>query len=79
MIDTEKAMTAIKITDSLKEKKYFGYGYHGGGRKKMKEGQAKNKTICIVASSIEIEKIKSMAKDQKKSVSKYIVDTLLRQ
>lgn len=55
-------------------------GNHGGkrigaGRKKL-EG-AKTKTISISGSDDEIKKIKKMAADSGKSVSRYIIELLL--
>lgn len=59
-----------------KEKKYSGYGYHGGGRKPT--GRLKifaNTTIS--GSPEEIEKLKSLAKSEGKSLSRLVCDTLL--
>lgn len=77
MIDTEKAITAIKITDSLKEKKYVGYGYHGGGRKKAPEETAKTKTLSIVCSQSERDRIKELADKEGKTVSRFVVEKIL--
>jgi len=55
--------------------KYKGYGYHGGGRKKLDPADKKQfKTISISGTPEEIEKIKLNAKLQNKYVSKYIID-----
>ncbi|MBQ3640949.1 MAG: hypothetical protein IJJ70_05535 [Treponema sp.] len=56
--------------------KYSGYGYHGGGRKAT--GRLKifaNTTIS--GTPEEIEKIKKMAKDSGKSVSRFLIDLAL--
>lgn len=59
-----------------KEKKYSGYGYHGGGRKPT--GRLKifaNTTIS--GTPEEIEKLKTLAKSKGKSLSRLVLDTLL--
>ena len=59
-----------------KEKKYSGYGYHGGGRKPT--GRLKifaNTTIS--GTPEEIEQLKSLAKSKGKSLSRLVLDTLL--
>lgn len=59
-----------------KEKKYSGYGYHGGGRKPT--GRLKifaNTTIS--GTPEEIEELKSLAKSKGKSLSRLVLDTLL--
>ena len=59
-----------------KEKKYSGYGYHGGGRKPT--GRLKifaNTTIS--GTPEEIEQLKTLAKSKGKSLSRLVLDTLL--
>lgn len=59
-----------------KEKKYSGYGYHGGGRKPT--GRLKifaNTTIS--GTPEEIEELKALAKSKGKSLSRLVLDTLL--
>ena len=59
-----------------KEKKYSGYGYHGGGRKPT--GRLKifaNTTIS--GTPEEIEELKTLAKSKGKSLSRLVLDTLL--
>lgn len=60
----------------MEEKKYVGYGYHGGGRKKT--GRLKHfvsTTIC--GSAEEIELLKQKAKEQNKTVSRFVLDSIL--
>lgn len=58
------------------EKKYVGYGYHGGGRKKT--GRLKQfVSTTISGSAEEIELLKQKAKENNKSVSRFILDNLL--
>ena len=59
-----------------KEKKYSGYGYHGGGRKPT--GRLKifaNTTIS--GTPEEIEELKALAKSKGKSLSRLVLETLL--
>lgn len=59
-----------------KEKKYTGYGYHGGGRKPT--GRLKifaNTTIS--GTPEEIEQLKALAKSKGKSLSRLVLETLL--
>ena len=51
------------------EKKYSGYGYHGGGRKPT---GIKRISICISGQPEQIEKLKKMAAAANMSVSAYI-------
>ena len=60
----------------MEKPKYSGYGYHGGGRKKT--GRIKlfvNTTISGTAE--EITALKIAAKAASKTVSRYVLDTLL--
>ena len=59
-----------------KEKKYSGYGYHGGGRKAT---GIKRISICISGQPEQIQKLKELAKRNQMNVSQFIfhaVDTL---
>lgn len=58
------------------EKKYSGYGYHGGGRK-AKGDEPRTCTMSIVCTSSEKEKIKSDAKFYGLSISEYCTKKLL--
>ena len=48
------------------EKKYSGYGYHGGGRKAT---GIKRVSICISGQPEQIEKLKQQAAQEEKTVS----------
>jgi len=56
--------------------KYVGYGYHGGGRKK-KENKKIFVSTTISGSVEEIELLKKTAKDNGKSVSRFVLDWIL--
>ena len=51
------------------EKKYSGYGYHGGGRKAT---GIKRVSICISGQPEQIAKLKKMAAAENMTVSAYI-------
>ena len=51
------------------EKKYTGYGYHGGGRKAT---GVKRVSICISGQPEQIEKLKQQAAAENMTVSAYI-------
>ena len=51
------------------EKKYSGYGYHGGGRKAT---GIKRVAICISGQPEQIEKLKQQAAAENMTVSAYI-------
>lgn len=54
-------------------KKYSGYGYHGGGRKKT--GRLKEfKSTTISGTPEEIENLKAIAEKENKSVSRLVLD-----
>ncbi len=55
-----------------KEKKYSGYGYHGGGRK-AKGDEPKTTTMSIVCTASERAKIKELAKNSGLSVSGFVL------
>lgn len=60
------------------EKKYYGRGgWHGGGRPRKEEGEKKI-TVSLCATKNEIEKLKQLAKEKNKSVSRYILDIVLQ-
>ena len=52
------------------EKKYTGYGYHGGGRPKA---EIPIKKFSISASIIDYDIIKTEAEKQGMSISKYLI------
>nr|MBQ2233676.1 hypothetical protein [Treponema sp.] len=56
------------------EKKYTGYGYHGGGRPKA---EVPIKKFSISASIIDYDLIKAEAEKQGMSISKYLILTAL--
>ena len=53
------------------EKKYRGYGYHGGGRKPT---GIKRVSICISGQPEQIEKLKKMAAREEKTVSAFVFE-----
>ena len=54
------------------EKKYTGYGYHGGGRKPKGE-ESRTCTMSIVCTASEKEKIKQLAKENGLSISGFVL------
>ena len=59
-------------------KKYVGYGYHGGGRPKKAESEKTiYKTISVAGSPEEIEQIREMAQAENKTVSRFIIESIL--
>lgn len=58
-----------------KEKKYVGYGYHGGGRKPT---GIKRASIAISGQPEELEQLKENARAAGKTVSAFILDALVR-
>lgn len=60
-----------------KEKKYVGYGYHGGGRKAKTPGQPKRLTMCIVVSHKEKLYIQEQAIKAGKSISAWILNKIM--
>ena len=58
------------------EKKYTGYGYHGGGRK-PKGKESRTTTMSIVCTASEKEKIKQLAKESGQTISGYILQKIL--
>lgn len=60
-------------------KKYVGYGYHGGGRPKKSENEKTvYKTISIAGSPEEIKKIRELAESEKKTISRFIIEKILK-
>lgn len=57
------------------EKKYVGYGYHGGGRKPT---GIKRASISISGQPEELEQLKENAAAARKTVSAFILDALVR-
>ena len=61
----------------MSEKKYKGYGYHGGGRKPLSpDGQPRRTTMTISGTRSEIEALRKLAKNADKSVSRYVIETI---
>ena len=58
-----------------KEKKYSGYGYHGGGRKPKGE-ESRTCTMSIVCTPSEKAMIKEKAKNSGLSISGFILATV---
>lgn len=59
------------------EKKYTGYGYHGGGRKKMSESGRKQMQLSLQQE--EIDFIKSKAAEAGIPVSRFVMDCVKAQ
>lgn len=60
------------------DKKYTGYGYHGGGRKKMDPAARKQyKTVSISGTPEEIDDLKAKAKEEGLTLSRYVINKLL--
>lgn len=60
-------------------KKYHGYGYHGGGRKKLDPADKKVfKTVSISGTPDEIARLKELAAENNKTVSRFILESLLK-
>ena len=53
------------------EKKYTGYGYHGGGRKAT---GIKRVSICISGQPEQIEELKKIAAQEEKTVSAFVFE-----
>lgn len=56
------------------EKKYTGYGYHGGGRKKGSGIGTKRVSFSVSCQPEELEKVKALAESAGKSVSRFLLD-----
>ena len=61
----------IKEKIMAEEKKYTGYGYHGGGRKRQGE-EAKRTTVSFVCTPSEKIKLKELAENAGLSQSQFI-------
>jgi len=59
------------------EKKYSGYGYHGGGRKKGSGTGTKRTFLSVSCQPEEAELIKELAKKSGKTLSSFILDAIL--
>jgi hypothetical protein len=55
----------------MQEKKYTGYGYHGGGRKKQGP-EAKRETVSFVCTPSEKQLLKELAQNAGLSQSQFI-------
>lgn len=60
------------------EKKYAGYGYHGGGRKKGSGEGTKRVSFSVSCQPEELEAMKRLAKEKNIPLSKLIVASLLK-
>lgn len=60
----------------MSEKKYTGYGYHGGGRKPKAPEKRHRTNVTICGTLDEISKLKALAKEAGKSTSRYVLDNL---
>ena len=60
-----------------KEKKYSGYGYHGGGRKPKGE-EPKTTTMSIVCTASEKKMIKELAKKEGVTISSFIMSAIYK-
>ena len=61
---------------SSKEKpSYSGYGYHGGGRKPT---GLKKVSFCVSCQPEELQQIKELAAEAGKSVSRFLLDAVLK-
>ena len=63
--------------DEEPKKKYSGYGYHGGGRKKGSGTGTKRVSFSVSCQPDELERLKELAKERGKPLSKIIIETLL--
>ena len=70
MTQNKKRVYIIIMTEQ-KEKKYSGYGYHGGGRKAT---GIKRVSICISGQPEQIKKLKQQAAQEEKTVSAFILE-----
>ena len=60
---------------SEEEKKYTGYGYHGGGRKAT---GIKRVSFSVSCQPEELDKVKELAEKAGKSVSRFLLDLALK-
>ena len=61
----------------MPEKKYSGYGYHGGGRKAKTPGDPKRLTMCIAVSREDRMYIQEEAIKEGKSISAWIHEKIM--
>ncbi len=61
------------------EKKYSGYGYHGGGRKKGSGDGTKRVSFSVSCQPEELAAIKKLAEQSGKNVSRFLLDLALGQ
>jgi hypothetical protein len=62
----------------MSEKKYKGYGYHGGGRKPSSpDGQPRRTSMTISGTRSEIEALRKLAKNADKSVSRFVIESIM--
>lgn len=57
--------------------KYSGYGYHGGGRKKGSGAGTRRVSFCVSCQPEELERIKAIAAETGKTVSRLLLDAVL--
>ena len=60
--------------EKTEEVKYSGYGYHGGGRKKGSGKGTRRVSFSVSCQPEELERIKVLAAENKKSVSSFLLD-----
>ncbi len=58
-------------------KKYVGYGYHGGGRKKGSGTGIKRVSFSVSCQPDELEQVKALAAQAGKTVSAFLLDAVL--
>lgn len=61
----------------MSEKKYTGYGYHGGGRQPKAPEKRHRTNVTICGTLEEISRLKALAKEAGKSTSRYVLDIIL--
>lgn len=61
--------------EAEKEKKYVGYGYHGGGRKKLETGRVRFQVSCQPS---EEKILREKAEKAGLSLSKFMVECALK-
>lgn len=63
------------MEEGKKEKKYVGYGYHGGGRKKLETGRVRFQVSCQPS---EEKILREKAEKAGLSLSKFMVECALK-
>jgi len=58
----------------MEERKYSGYGYHGGGRPKGSGSGIKRISFSVSCQPEELEQVKRLAAESGKSVSRFLLD-----